>query len=178
MWVDDKEAPEGFKEALERVEDRLGHLELAFKLVDQAVGRQIASTIQSKGHVTQGMLDHQQRLDARLTALEDRFQTWFDHFEPWFAAFENPDAATRDIRMETAVISVVSVAEQRVAAMHKEGTEDRNALRDLIRKVEDLATKQAGEVQERLDHLDTNFDSVARAAVRRALKDMAGGGGG
>ena len=75
-------------------------------------------------------------------------------------------------RMEHAVISVVSVAEQRVAAMHKEGTEDRNALRDLIRKVEDLAAKQAGEVQERLDHLDTNFDSVARAAVRRALKDM------
>jgi len=80
--------------------------------------------------------------------------------------------------MEHAVISVVSVAEQRVAAMHKEGTEDRNALRDLIRKVEDLAKKQTDEVQERLDHLDTNFDSVARAAVRRALKDMAGGGGG
>ena len=104
-------------------------------------------------------------LAVRLGVLEQQFQTWFD-------AFAHPDAATRDIRMETAVISVVSVAEQRVAAMHKEGTEDRNALRGLITMMENMCNAQDAEVQKRLDHLDTNFDSVARAAVRRALKDM------
>ena len=135
MQVDGKEAPEGSKALLTRVE--------------QAEARQLL------------VEDRIADLSQRLGQMED-LVLGLGHTD----------------RMEHAVISVVSVAEQRVAAMHKEGTEDRNALRDLIRKVEDLATKQAGEVQERLDHLDTNFDSVARAAVRRALKDMAGGGGG
>jgi len=135
---------EGSQEALL---DQLDRLELVATALEEALETVVARLVR----VEAGLAE----LDQRLGQAEE-LQRGLGHID----------------RMENAVISVVSVAEQRVAAMHKEGTEDRNALRDLIRKVEDLATKQAGEVQERLDHLDTNFDSVARAAVRRALKDM------
>ena len=169
---------EGSQEALL---DQLDRLELVATALEEALETVVARLVRVEAGLAEldqrlGQAEELQRglaeLDQRLGQAEE-LQRGLAELDQRLGQAEELQRGLGHIdRMEHAVISVVSVAEQRVAAMHKEGTEDRNALRDLIRKVEDLAKKQTDEVQERLDHLDTNFDSVARAAVRRALKDM------
>ena len=67
--------------------------------------------------------------------------------------------------LETVVARLVRVE----AGMRVDGKEDSEGFREALARVEDRIV----DLSQRLGQMeDTNFDSVARAAVRRALKDM------